>query len=79
MEHRATNKTDALCPSTINKKQMNNTNSRNVRLAYMNEEGNWTTLAFYKSYERADKAHEQLSKDFPNTYFELLDGALANA
>lgn len=51
----------------------------NIRLAYMNEEGNWTTLAFYDSYERADRAHERLSSDFPNTWFELLDGALAAA
>ena len=51
----------------------------NIRLAYINDEGNWTTLAFYESYERADRAHESLSNAFPNTWFELMDGALAAA
>ena len=51
----------------------------NIRLAYMNDEGEWTTLAYYSSYEKADRAHDHLSNDFPNTWFEVMDGALANA
>ena len=53
---------------------------RPITIAFMDPAtGTWVPLAHYASYERADRALERLSENFPNAYIEILDGALAAA
>ena len=53
---------------------------RPIRLAYMDTAtGDWVTLATYSDYDRADRALERLSEDFPHMWLDLLDGALTPA
>ena len=48
-----------------------------IRLAYKHPDSDWTVLGQYDNYDRATYALNQLQENFPNTHFELLDGALA--
>jgi len=40
-------------------------------LAYLNDEGEWTTLMTYTNYERADRAHDHLSELYPHALIEI--------
>lgn len=53
---------------------------RPITIAFMDPAtGTWVPLAHYASYERADRALERLSENFPHMYIDLLDGALTPA
>ena len=53
---------------------------RPIRLGYLDTAtGEWKVLAHYSSYERADAALERYSERYPNSWVEILDGALTAA
>ena len=53
---------------------------RPIRLGYLDPAtGEWKVLAHYSSYERADAAVERYCERYPNSWVEILDGALAGA
>ena len=55
-------------------------NDKNIKLSYMDiRDGNWTTIAFYASKERAALAKASLSLAFPNVIFEIQEEALVTA
>jgi hypothetical protein len=50
-----------------------------VTIGIFNEStGNWSPYARFQTYEEADAAYDSICDLYPNSWVEILDGALAN-
>ena len=50
---------------------------KNIPVVKILEDGSYSILGVYKTYEAADKAVDKFSDKYPNAWVDILDGALA--
>ena len=50
-----------------------------IKIARLDDTGNWKVLASFSTYEKADDALDKYSEKYPNAWVDILDGALTFA
>ena len=50
-----------------------------IKIARLDDTGNWKVLASFSTYEKADLALDKYSEKYPNAWVDILDGALTFA
>ena len=50
-----------------------------IKIALLDDTGNWKVLASFSTYEKADDALDKYSEKYPNAWVDILDGALTFA
>ena len=50
-----------------------------IKIARLDDTGNWKVLASFSTYQKADLALDKYSEKYPNAWVDILDGALTFA
>ena len=49
---------------------------RPIKIGMLTDEGVWKVLASFSTYEKADEHVDYYSEKYPNSWVDILDGAL---